>query len=139
MGSALRRAFRFPTPRRWLAGIGLCVLLSSAATWIGAIYDHPISTAIVDGMNTAECAAVGQLRAGSLLTSPIPEHDVCMPLFVYRASYADAASNVTSYRAWILEQRVAEFWRLIGYVLLLSAAISAVVAVSMLIIRRLRR
>ncbi len=61
-----------------------------------------------------------------------------MPLFVYRASYADAASNVVSYRAWILEQRVAEFWRLIGYVLLLSAAISAVVAVSTLIVRRLK-
>ncbi|WP_230942796.1 hypothetical protein [Burkholderia cepacia] len=114
--------------RRWLGAIGLCVLLSSATTWLGAIHDHPVSTGVLAGMTAPECGRVSARPAGSLLTAPIPEHDVCLPLFVYRASYPDAASDVASYRTWILQQRVGEFWQLFGYVLLLWAAILGLVA-----------
>lgn len=122
--------------RRWLGAIGLCLLLSSATTWLGAIHDHPVSTGVVAGMNAPECGRVGAWPAGSLLTTPMPEHDVCLPLFVYRASYPDAASDVASYRTWILQQRVGEFWQLFGYVLLLWAALLGLIAGPIWLFRR---
>ncbi|MBR7918654.1 hypothetical protein KDX16_22955 [Burkholderia vietnamiensis] len=126
--------------RWWLGGVGLCVLLSAAITWLGAIYDHPVREGVVAGMNASECARVGVRPPGSLLTTPLPEHDLCMPLFVYRASYPDAASDVASYRTWVLQQRVAEFRYLVGYVLLLCATLLVVVAGTVMLLRRwLRR
>lgn len=122
--------------RFWLGGIGLCLLLTSATTWMGAIHDHPVSAGIVAGMNASECARVGLRPPGSLLMTPLPEHDICLSLFVYRASYPDAASDVASYRTWILQQRVGEFWRLFGYVLLLWATLLLAVAGPLLFIRR---
>lgn len=122
---------RHPGPRpwmhRWLGAIGLCLLLSSATTWLGAIHDHPVSPGVVAGMTAPECGRVGARPAGSMLTTPIPEQDVCLSLFVYRASYPDAASDVASYRTWILQQRVGEFWQLFGYMLLLWAAVLGLV------------
>ncbi|KVC23256.1 hypothetical protein WI69_04035 [Burkholderia diffusa] len=114
--------------RRWLGAIGFCLLLSIATTWLGAIHDHPVSPGVVAGMTAPECGRVGAQPAGSMLTTPIPEQDACLSLFVYRASYPDAASDVASYRTWILQQRVDEFWQLFGYVLLLWAAILGLVA-----------
>ncbi|KVN02333.1 hypothetical protein WJ62_13185 [Burkholderia diffusa] len=114
--------------RRWLGAIGFCLLLSSATTWLGVIHDHPVSPGVVAGMTAPECGRVGARPAGSMLTTPIPAQDVCLSLFVYRASYPDAASDVASYRTWILQQRVGEFWQLFGYVLLLWAAVLGLVA-----------
>ncbi|WP_236873302.1 hypothetical protein [Burkholderia sp. MSMB0856] len=88
------------------------------------------------GMTAPECGRVGARPAGSMLTTPIPEQDVCLPLFIYRASYPDAASDVASYRTWILQQRVGEFWQLFGYVLLLWAAIMGLVAGPIWLFRR---
>ncbi|WP_175948318.1 hypothetical protein [Burkholderia pyrrocinia] len=128
------------TPLRFLlGGIGLCLLLSSATTWIGAIYDHQVSAGVVAGMSASECARVGVRPPGSLLTPPLPEHDICLPLFVYRASYPDAASDAASYRTWILQQRVGEFWHLFGYVLVLWATVLLLVAGPLLFIRHRHR
>ncbi|RQR35043.1 hypothetical protein DIE23_10825 [Burkholderia sp. Bp9143] len=128
------------TPLRfWLGGIGFCLLLASATTWLGAIHDHPSSAGVVAGMTAPECGRVSARPAGSLLTAPLPDHDICLPLFLYRASYPDAASDVASYRTWILQQRVGEFWRLFGYVLLLWATILLLVAGSFLFIRHRHR
>ncbi len=130
-----RHTERCTLMRCWLGGIGLCLLLSSATTWIGAIHDHPASAGVVAGMNASECGRVSAMPAGSLLTMPLPELDICLPLFVYRASYPDAASDVATYRTWIFEQRVREFWQFFGYVLLLWATILGLIVGSILVVR----
>ncbi|AOL05548.1 hypothetical protein WI95_09940 [Burkholderia contaminans] len=130
-----RQTERFPLMRCWFGGIGLCLLLTSATAWIDAIFDHPVSAGVVAGMNASECGRVGARPAGSLLTTPLPKYDICLPLFVYRASYSDAASDVASYRTWIFEQRVREFWQLFGYVLLFWATILGLLVGPILFIR----
>ncbi|MBY4866569.1 MULTISPECIES: hypothetical protein [Burkholderia] len=135
----VRRVYPRTPLRCWLGCLGLCLLLSSATTWLGASYDHPVSAGVVTGMSASECARVGARPAGSLLTTPLPEHDICLPLFVYHASYPDAASDVPSYRTWVLEQRVGEFWQLFGYVLLLWATILVLIVCPIVVIRRRAR
>lgn len=125
--------------RRCLEAFGLCLVLSVITTWGGALYDNPLSAAVVDGMNARECASVSSAPRSSILTASIPDDDICLPCFIYRVSYQDAASNEHAYRAWVLERRVAEFWQLIGYVLLLWAmAMGGIGLVAWIVIRLVR-
>ncbi|WP_043285458.1 hypothetical protein [Paraburkholderia oxyphila] len=111
-----------PHRTRWwwrcVRGAAMGLMLASLTTWLGAIYDYPVDAAVVAGMNAPECASVRALPAGSRLAASLPDSDSCLPFFLYRASFPNAADNAKSYQSWILQQRVGEFWQLIGYVLI---------------------
>lgn len=111
---------------RWLIRlaqvVALSVLLSISITWAGSTIDHPIDTAITAGMTSPECAEVRAMPAGSLLSAALPNNDVCRSFFLYRATFSDATDNAGSYEASVMQDRIDEFWQLIGYVGLLSFA-----------------
>lgn len=118
---------------------GACVglMLAAGTTWLGVRYDFPVDEAVVAGMDAPECASVRTLPSGSLLVVALPENHRCWPFFLYRMSFADAPSDAASYEAWTLHQRVAEFWRLIGYVLALWWAALGAAALIVLAVRKL--
>lgn len=129
--------------RRWLnrcvRGACLCLALAVVTTWLGATYDFPIDAAVVADMNAPECEPVRALQANSLLVSALPDSNACWPLFLYRASFPNAANDAASYRAWVLHQRVGEFWQLIGYVLVLWLIVLCGIVLVAVVVKRLVR
>ena len=136
------RPHRSHWPGRCFRGAFICLLLAVGATWIGTSYDFPVDTRIVAGMNAPECAPVRALPAGSRLAAALPDSDRCIAFFMYRTSFPNAANDAASYRTWVMQQRVGEFWQLFGYVLILWFAILCIVAISAAtvkgLVRRLR-
>ncbi|WP_225034131.1 hypothetical protein [Paraburkholderia sp. XV] len=133
-----------PDWHRWLSRCIYVVCASAtlaiATTWLGAIFDFPVDFGVVAGMKAPECAPVRASPAGSQLAAALPESDRCLAFFMYRASFPDAADDAASYQTWVLQRRVAEFWQLIGYVLVLWFVILCVSATAALAIRaRIRR
>jgi len=104
---------------RWIQIAAFGALFAICLTWIGSIYDHPTDDSIVTGMASPECASVRAVSAGSILSASQPDSDICVSFFLYRTTHPGAAGNADSYVASIMQERVAEFWQLIGYVLLL--------------------
>jgi len=138
----MRNAVRYH-PRRWLSRCfrGACIglVLAIGTTWLGVSYDFPTDAAILSGMNAPECASVRAVPAGSRLAAPLPDSDLCLSFFLYRVSFANAADDAQSYRTWVLEQRVGEFWQLIGYVLILWFAALCCIALVAAAVKRLIR
>lgn len=132
-----------PRRPRWSSRCihGACVatMLAIGTTWLGAAYDFPVDAAVVAGMNAPQCASVRALPAGARLAAPMPDSDVCLPFFLYRASYTNAADDAHAYRTWILQQRLGEFWQLIGYVLALWFVALCGVAIGAMVVGRLVR
>ncbi|WP_017776096.1 hypothetical protein [Paraburkholderia kururiensis] len=124
---------------RWFHALVLSFAFATAVTWLGATYDHPVDAAIVAGMNAPECASVQAIPAGSLFASREPENAVCRSFFRYRVSFADAAHDAPSYQARVLQQRVEEFWLLIGYVLALWFVVVCLIAAAALVLRKIVR
>jgi hypothetical protein len=120
-------------------GAGVCLLLALGTTWLGASYDFPVDAGVVAGMNAPECASVRALPAGSRLAAALPDSDICLPFFMYRASFPNAANDAQSYQTWVLQQRVGEFWQLIGYVLVLWAVGLCAIALGAVAVARLVR
>ncbi|AOJ71203.1 MULTISPECIES: hypothetical protein [Burkholderia] len=121
----------------WIHAVGLSALFAVAVTWIGAIVDHPVQQAIVDGMAAPECETVRAMPAGSLLSATQPDSAVCRSFFLYRAAYVDAASSADGYSAAVMHARADEFWQLVGYVLALWFVFVCIVGGIVLIVRRL--
>lgn len=132
-----------PRRRRWLSrciqGACMGLMLAIGTTWLGVSYDFPSDLAVVAGMNAPECASVRALPAGSRLAAPLPDSDVCLSFFVYRVSFPNAADDAQSYRTWVLQQRIGEFWQLIGYVLVLWFVALCAIALATVAVRRLAR
>jgi hypothetical protein len=125
--------------RRCIHGACVGVMLAIGVIWLGATYDFPVDAAVAAGMNAPECASVRASPAGLRLAAPLPDSDVCLPFFIYRASFSNAADNAQSYQTWVLHQRVGEFWQLIGYVLVLWFVALCVITLGTMTIRRLMR
>ncbi|XUW90472.1 hypothetical protein OH764_26225 [Burkholderia sp. M6-3] len=104
---------------RWIRIAVFIALFATCLTWIGSIYDHPIDDSIMTGMKTPECASVYAMPAGSVLSASQPDSDICLSFFLYRTTHSSPAANTDAYVVSIMQGRVAEFWQLIGYVLLL--------------------
>ena len=132
-----------PDRHRWLRrcihGARACLMLAIGTTWLGAIYDLPLDAGVVAGMNAPECAPVRALPAGSRLDAALPESDRCLAFFMYRTSFPNAADDAASYQTWVLQQRVGEFWQLIGYVLVLWFVMLCIVAIAVAAIKALVR
>lgn len=124
---------------RWVHAVILSFASAIAVTWLGATYDHPVDAAIVAGMNAPECASVRAIPAGSLFAAREPESAICQSFFLYRVSFADAAHDAPSYQARVLEQRVEEFWLLIGYVLALWLVVVCLIAGTALVLKKIVR
>ncbi|AMV47741.1 hypothetical protein [Paraburkholderia caribensis] len=124
---------------RWAFAIAVSTLLAIAATWLSAIVDHPINTAIVTEMMSPECRKVGRIVPGSVLFASPPDDDICRSYFLYRATDHNAASDVTSYTSFVLHERVAEFRKRIGYVFLLGLFASGVIVGGAALLRRFFR
>jgi hypothetical protein len=125
--------------RRFIHGACVVLVLAIGTTWLGATYDFPVDAAVVAGMSEPQCAFVRALPAGGRLAAPLPDGDVCLPFFLYRASYANAADDAHAYRTWILQERLGEFWQLIGYVLALWFVAMCGIAMGALVVGRLVR
>ncbi|SDD72680.1 hypothetical protein [Paraburkholderia lycopersici] len=121
----------------------MCLMLAIGTTWLGAIYDFPVDAGVMAGMNAPECSRVRALPAGSRLAAALPDSDSCFAFFMYRTSFPNAADDVASYRTWVQQQRVSEFWQLFGYVLALWFVLLCIVAIGAVavrgLVRRLRR
>lgn len=115
--------------RRWTVNAArmACVatLVSSAATWAGAIYDHPIDDEIVAGMQSPNCTAVRTTKPGSLLTSTLPDDGICRAFFLYRGNFANAPDNEDAYRDAVARSRLDEFQQLFAYVWLLVTVVAS--------------
>ncbi|MFL9913755.1 hypothetical protein [Paraburkholderia sp. RL17-337-BIB-A] len=111
-----------PWVRRLLQIVGLSAVIAVSVTWAGSVYDQPIDSAILAGIAAPECAGVRAMPAGSLFLAKQPDDAICRSFFMYRASFADAADDVTGYVASVNLGRLAEFWQLVGYVWGLSFA-----------------
>lgn len=122
--------------KTWYA-VFLSMLCATSMTWLIAIFDHPVDDAIVAGMMSPECAKVGRMPPGSVLFATLPDGEICRSFFLYRATAQNAASDAPAYQSMIMQERVGEFWRMIGYVLLLWLMVTAVVAGFAGLIRRL--
>ena len=101
----------------------LSVAIAIGMTWAGSIYDHPIDPSIMAGMAAPECAEVRAMRAGSLLPARQPDSDVCRSFYLYRTTFPDAADDLPSYTASVMQGRISEFRQLVGYVCLIWLAI----------------
>lgn len=116
---------------RWLVVsvnvVILMVIIAIGMTWAGSTYDHPIDRSIVVGMGAPECAEVRAMRAGSLLLARQPDSDICRSFFLYRTTFPDAADDLHSYMASVMQDRIGEFRQLVGYVCLLWLAVAGVV------------
>ena len=121
----------------WLYAAGVSMLFVTAMTWLGAIFDHPVDDAIVTGMTSPECAMIVRMLPGSVLFAALPDDDLCRSFFLYRATAQNAAGDVHSYVSAIMQERGAEFWRRIGYVLLLWLIVTTAVTGGVSLIRRL--
>ncbi|WP_343676641.1 hypothetical protein [Paraburkholderia heleia] len=117
----------------------MALMLAIGTTWLGVSYDFPRDAAVVTGMNAPECASVRVLPAGSRLAASLPDSDVCLPFFMYRTSFPNAADDAQSYQTWVMQQRVGEFWQLIGYVLVLWLVALSSIALGAVAARRLVR
>jgi hypothetical protein len=115
------------------------MLFATAMIWLSAIVDHPIDKAIVTRMMSPECARIGRIPPGSVLFATLPDDDICRSYFLYRATDHNAASDARSYTSLILHERVAEFWKRIGYVLLLWSIITGFAIGGVTLLRRLLR
>lgn len=133
------RPYRYRWIRRCVQGACACLMLATGTTWLGAIYDFPINAGVLAGMNAPECAPIRALPAGSRLAGTLPDNDRCLALFMYRASFPNAADDAASYQAWVLQRRVSEFWQLIGYVLGLWIVVLCIVAIAAAAIKALVR
>jgi hypothetical protein len=122
--------------RRCIHGACMGLILAIGVTWLGAICDFPVDAAVVAGMNAPECASVRAMPAGLRLAASLPDSDLCLPFFVYRASFPNAADDAQSYQTWVLQQRVGEFWQLIGYVLVLWFVVLCGIALGTMAVRR---
>ncbi|SOE96676.1 hypothetical protein SAMN05414139_09654 [Burkholderia sp. D7] len=114
---------RYPWLCRLAQATALSALLTIGITWAGSIVDHPIDTAITAGMTSPACAEVRAMAAGSLLSASLPNNDVCRSFFLYRATFSDAAADAGAYATSVMQDRIDEFWQLIGYVGVLSLAV----------------
>ncbi len=94
----------------------LGAILAIGITWAGSIADHPIDTAITAGMTSPACAEVRAMAAGSLLSASLPNNDICRSFFLYRATFSDATNDTGTYAASVMQDRIDEFWQLVGYV-----------------------
>ncbi|MFP4894919.1 hypothetical protein [Paraburkholderia sp. EG304] len=121
-----RRAPQRRRYTRWYAA-SLSTLVVTAITWLSAIVDLPIDDAIVAGMTAPQCARVGSMPSGSVLLAALPDDAICRSFFLYRATTQNAAMDAPSYTNMIMQERVGEFWKMIGYVLLLWLLASATV------------
>lgn len=108
---------------RWIHRLINLALLSAlfaiCLTWLGSIYDHPIDDSIMTGMKSPECRSVYSMQAGSLLSASQPDNDICFSFFLYRTTHSSGVANADAYVMSVMQERVAEFWQLIGYVLCL--------------------
>ena len=120
----------------WSGAVGMSLLLAMAATWFAAIHDYPVDEAIVAGMTSPECRAISRIPAGSVLFATLPDSDICRSYFLYRSTQPYAANDAPSYVNLVMQSRVAEFWRLIVYVLMLWVFAIAVVLGGVCMIRR---
>lgn len=116
--------------------MGLSLLCAIAATWFVAIHDHPLDEAIVAGMTSPECAGISRIPAGSVLFAALPDGDICRSYFLYRSTQPYAANDLNSYGKLVMQARVAEFWKLMAYVLVLWALGVALVIGGALMVRR---
>jgi hypothetical protein len=114
----------------------LGILAVTAMTCLSAILDHPIDDAIIAGMTAPQCARVGTMPSGSVLLSAPPDDAICRSFFLYRATTQNAARDASSYTNMIMRERVGEFWKMIGYVLLLWLLASATVVGLVRLLRR---
>ncbi|WP_233837742.1 hypothetical protein [Paraburkholderia sp. ZP32-5] len=110
---------------RWLYVLCVSLLFVTAVTWLNAIFDHPIDDAVVTGMMSPECVKVSRMPAGSVLSAAQPDDEICRSFFLYRATTQNAAGDVASYQNMIMRERVGEFWRMIGYALVLWLLVTA--------------
>ncbi|MDR5799225.1 MULTISPECIES: hypothetical protein [Caballeronia] len=110
-------------------------LLAIATTWLSAVVNHPTENAIVTRMMSSECGRVGRIAPGSVLFASLTDDDARHSYFFYRATGHNAAGDTTSYTSLILLERVAEFWKRIGYVLSIWLIVTGVTigAVALLI------
>ena len=133
-GRERRRHGRFD---RWLHATILTLLVVIGATWVVAIRDHPVSESVVAGLNTPGCAALATAQPGSGTAAMQSRSPACEAYLDYRAAHPGMAGDQQGYAAALMQSRVAEFWRLIGYVLVFWA-IAMVVAIGIaLAVRRL--
>lgn len=134
---------RRPRRPRWLSRCFhvacVALMLAIGMTWLGAAYDFPVDAAVVAGMNAPQCASVRALAAGARLAAPMSDSDACLPFYLYRASYTNAADDAHGYRTWVLQQRLGEFWQLIGYMLALWFVALSCVAIGAMVVGRLVR
>lgn len=108
---------------RFAQTTALSAVLAIGITWAGSIADHPIDTTIVPGMSSPACAEVRAMAAGSLLSVPLPNNDICRSFLLYRATFPDATDDAAAYAASVVQDRIDEFRQLIGYVAILSLAV----------------
>lgn len=116
--------------RWWVVSIQAAVLsvaLVIGMTWAGSTYDHPLDQSIMAGMAAPECAEVRAMRAGSLLLTGQPDNEMCRSVYLYRTTTPDAADDVHSYTASVMQDRISEFRLLVGYVCLLWLSVVGVV------------
>jgi hypothetical protein len=121
----------------WLYAAGVSLFFVTAITWLGAMFDHPIDGAIVTGMTSPECGTIGRAPPGSVLLAALPDEDVCRSFYLYRATDQNAASDAHAYVSAIMHEWVAEFWRRIGYVLLLWLIVTAAIIGGVALVKRL--
>jgi hypothetical protein len=85
---------------------GMSLLLAIAATWGAAIHAYPVDKAIVAGMISPECGAVGWIPAGAMLFARLTDSDICRPYFLYRSTQRDAADDAHFYMKPVMQARV---------------------------------
>jgi hypothetical protein len=114
-------------PHPWLIrfaqATALSAVLAIGITWAGSIADHPVDAAIMAGMTSPACAEVRARAAGSLLSAPLPNNDICRSFFLYHATFPDATDDAGAYAASVMQDRIDEFRELIGYVAVLSLVV----------------
>ncbi|CAM2184795.1 Transmembrane protein [Paraburkholderia sacchari] len=133
------RLHRHRWPMRCFRGACICLMLAIGTTWLGAIHDFPVDANVVAGMALPECATVRAIPAGSRLAAALPDSDRCIAFFMYRTSFPNAADDAASYQTWVMQQRVGEFWQLIGYVLALWFVLLCIVAIAAATVKALVR
>jgi len=119
---------------RWLGAAIFSLVVLCGVGWFAAIAGHPVDDAVVFGMTAPECEAVGDDRAGSLLTSKQPDSDVCRSYFIYHTAFADAADDPYTYRIWVMRQRVHSFWLIFPYLIIVWASAAGFAACARLTI-----
>lgn len=119
----------------WVRAAVLSLLILTGVAWLMAIDGHPVDRAVLAGMSDPACAAVHEVRAGSLLMAQQPDSEVCRSYFIYRSGAVDAADDPYAYRLDVMHQRVEAFWQIFAFVLVLWGATIGVAAGGLLAIR----